>query len=118
MNSPSTNTPLQALTTLNDPVYVEAAQALAWRVLREGGATTETRAKYGFRLCLTRPPSERELGRLVALYEKAHERYRKDAKQAEQLAGAPPPGVDRAEAAAWTVVGNVLLNLDEMFAKM
>ncbi|MBI1917756.1 MAG: PSD1 domain-containing protein [Planctomycetes bacterium] len=114
---PSTNTPLQALTTLNDPVYVEAAQALARRVLREGGATTEARTKYGFRLCLTRPPSEREQGRLVALYEKAHERYRKDAKQAEQLAGAVPSGVDRAEAAAWTVVGNVLLNLDEMFAK-
>jgi len=118
---PSTNTPLQALTTLNDPVYVEAAQTLARRVLREGGTMTEAKAKYGFRLCLTRPPSERELARLVALYEKAHERYRKDSKQAEQLATQPlgplPSGVDRVELAAWTVVGNVLLNLDEMFSK-
>jgi hypothetical protein len=107
---------------MNDPVYVEAAQALARRVLREGGPTTESRARHAFRLCLTRPPSAKELKRLIALYEKTYERYRKDPKQAEQLATQPlggplPPGTDRVEAAAWTVVGNVLLNLDEMFAK-
>ena len=54
-----TNTPLQALVTLNDPVYVEAAQALARRLVREGGPTAESRARHGFRLCLTRPPTER-----------------------------------------------------------
>jgi hypothetical protein len=118
---PHTNTPLQALVTLNDPVYVEAAQALGRRMMREGGATVEAKARHGFRLCLSRPPSEKELRRLVALYEKALERFRKDPKQAGQLATKPlgplPKGADRAEAAAWTVVGNVLLNLDEMFAK-
>ena len=118
---PSTNTPLQAFVTLNDPVFVEAAQALGRRLVREGGATIEGRARHGFRLCLARPPSAKELSRLVALYHKAVERYRKDPKQAEQLATQPlgplPKGIDPVEAAAWTVVGNVLLNLDEMFSK-
>ena len=58
---PRTNTPLQALVTLNDPVYVEAAQALARRLVKEGGDTTESRARFAFRLCLIRPPSEVEL---------------------------------------------------------
>src|SRR5207248_318976 len=56
VNRPRTNTPLQALVTLNDQVYVEAAQALARRIVREGGATTESRVLFGFRACLTRPP--------------------------------------------------------------
>src|SRR5207302_3270260 len=56
VNRPRTNTPLQALVTLNDPVYVEAAQALARRMLREGGATVQDRARHGFRLCLARAP--------------------------------------------------------------
>jgi len=107
--------------TLNDPVYVEAAQALARRLVREGGKTVEERARHGFRLCLARPPSERELKRLVALYQAAVERYRAEPKKAEELATKPlgplPKGTDPVEMAAWTVVGNVLLNLDEMFAK-
>src|SRR5438270_10007871 len=59
-----TNTPLQALVTLNDPVYVEAAQALARRVVTHG-ATTAERIAYGFRLVLARPPSEKETQRLT-----------------------------------------------------
>src|SRR5262249_36844444 len=114
-------TPLQALVTLNDPVYVEAAQALGRRMLREGGPTAEARARHGFRLRLGRPPPEQGLRRVVAPYERAVERVRQDPERAEALAtkalGPLPKGTDRAEAAAWTVVGNVLLNLDEMFAK-
>ena len=68
-----TNTPLQALVTLNDPVYVEAAQALARRLVKEGGTATEARASYAFRLCLIRPPSEVELRKLVELYHKSRE---------------------------------------------
>jgi hypothetical protein len=118
---PRTNTPLQALVTLNDPVFVEAAQALARRILNEGGPTVESRARYAFRLCLTRPPRDVELQRLVDLYEKVRAKYVQKTEEARQMATEPlgplPPGADPAKVAAWTVVSNVLLNLDEMFAK-
>ena len=116
-----TNTPLQALVTLNDPVYVEAAQALARRMVGEGGASSQDRARYGFRLCLARPPHDEELSRLVRLYEKSLMRFSQNETEARRLAteplGAAPQGMDMAELAAWTVVGNVLLNLDETLMK-
>jgi mono/diheme cytochrome c family protein len=116
-----TNTPLQALVTMNDPVYVEACQALARRIVAEGGASPRDRALYGFRRCLARPPSEAELSRLVSLYEESKKRYGADPKRAMSMATEPlgpvPQGADTAELAAWTVVGNVLINLDEMFLK-
>jgi mono/diheme cytochrome c family protein len=118
---PRTNTPLQALVTLNDPVYVEAAQALARRIVKEGGTSVEARAQYGFRLCLARPPRESELKRLVELVQKVQKDYAADPKEAQQMATDPlgplPAGMNAPELAAWTVVSNVLLNLDEMFAK-
>ena len=55
LRRPRSNTPLQALVTLNDPVYVEAAQALARRILKDGGGDVEQRAKYGLELCQCRP---------------------------------------------------------------
>src|SRR5262249_38540870 len=115
-----TNTPLQALVTLNDPVYVEAAQALARRIAR-GGCSPSERAGYGFRLCLDRPPSDTELDRLVQLYERARAAYASDRERARAMAGESsgpiPKDTDVAELAAWTVVGNVLLNLDEMLMR-
>src|SRR6185503_1217058 len=62
-----TNTPLQALVTLNDPVFVEAAQGLAKRMLAHVGDAAE-KAAYGFRLCLARPPTDAERARLAVLY--------------------------------------------------
>ena len=116
-----TNTPLQALVTLNDPVYVEAAQALARRVLKDGGGSLESRARHAFRLCLIRPPSDQELRRLVELYQKARTDFAANPKEAVALAtdplGPAPAGMDTNDLAAWTVVSNVLLNLDEMLAK-
>jgi hypothetical protein len=116
----STNTPLQALVTLNDPVYVEAAQALARRMARAEGGERE-KARYGFRLVLTRAPGEEETGRLVRLYREARERLAGEPEKAARLASAPigplPAGAEAADLAAWTVVGNVLLNLDEAFLK-
>jgi hypothetical protein len=121
VSRPRTNTPLQALVTLNDPVYVEAAQALGRRMVKEGGATLESKLQFGFRLCLTRPANADEMKRLVALYTNAHADYAKNPKLATQMATEPigplPAGTQAAEMAAWSVVGNVLLNLDEMFAK-
>jgi hypothetical protein len=115
-----TNTPLQALVTLNDPVYVEAAQALA-RKMAAGGSTPEDKARLGFRLCLARSPSDVEIARLVRLYDSAREGLAKDRDKAMKLATEPlgpvPKDMDVVDLASWTVVGNVLLNLDEMLMK-
>ena len=112
-----TNTPLQALVTLNDPVYIEAAQALARRMEDSGGSVRD-KAQYGFRLCLARSPSGEELDRLVRLYESSLTTFTSDPKRADSLASSPlPSGANARELAAWTVVGNVLLNLDEMLMK-
>jgi Protein of unknown function (DUF1553)/Protein of unknown function (DUF1549)/Planctomycete cytochrome C/NedA-like, galactose-binding domain len=111
-----TNTPLQALVTLNDPVYVEAAQALARRIAK-GGKDQAEKIRHGFRLCLSRDPTDREIARIGDLYDDAHGRYVKEIDAARKMATEPlgpaPAGSDLAELAAWTVVGNVLLNLDE-----
>lgn len=116
-----TNTPLQALVTLNDPVYVEAAQSLSRKIVAEGGATTADRATYAFRLVLSRPPTAEELSRLVKLYENSLAKFEKQQGDAKRLAtepiGALPKDASAPELAAWTVVGNVLLNLDEALMK-
>ena len=115
------NTPLQAFVTLNDPVYVEAAQALARRIAKEGGGDAETRAKYGLELCQSRPPTVEQVKYVIELYNAELERYRADKPAAEQLATEPlgklPEGIESSEAAAWTVVSNVLLNLDAVLTK-
>lgn len=111
-----TNTPLQALVTLNDPVYVEAAQALARR-MDAAGAKPEDKLTAGFRLVLSRPPTEKEVSRLLALFDDAKADFAKDSAKAVSIATKPlgplPKGADAAELASWTVVANVLLNLDE-----
>jgi hypothetical protein len=121
LRRPRSNTPLQSLTILNDPVYVEAAQALARRAVSEGGATTESRAAHVFRRCLARAPETKELSRLTTLYQRELERYRQDTPAATEMAashlGAAPQGADISELAAWTIVSNVVLNLDEAITK-
>jgi hypothetical protein len=115
-----TNTPLQALVTLNDPAFVEAAQALARRTIAEGGSTLAQRAAYAFRCCLSRSPKEAEIARLVALFQSELAHFRQDANAAKNIIGNPSslsPQIEAAEAAAWTVVANVLLNLDETVTK-
>jgi len=116
-----TSTPLQAFVTLNDPVYVECAQALARRIMMEGGPTTDDRARFALRLCLCRPPEEQRVRRLVTLYDTELEHYQKDQKAAIELAtserGALPPGLWAGDAAAWTVCANVLLNMDGVLTK-
>jgi cytochrome c553 len=146
------NTPLQALVTLNDPVYVEAAQALGRRIFlgvqasrlpkdadgtpapqrRDAGETpapqgagkstfssSAEKIRYGWRLCLARPPCEAEVASVVRLHDQARDRFARQPEQARKMAGAAlPPGADPIEPAAWAVVGNVLLNLDEMFMRL
>ena len=112
-----TNTPLQALVTLNDPVFVEAAQALARRIVREGGTSVQERVRFAYRLVLSRVPNQTESARFTRLIEEALADFAADKERAVKMAsdplGAPPKEAAIAELAAWTVAGNVLLNLDE-----
>jgi hypothetical protein len=117
-----TNTPLQAFVTMNDPVFVECSQALARRIVRKGGADIEPRVRFGLRLCTGRPPTDQQVSALVELYAAELAEYRADSVAAMKLATQPlgslPAGAgSEAEFAAWTVVANVLLNLDTVLTK-
>ncbi|MBX3377329.1 MAG: DUF1553 domain-containing protein [Phycisphaeraceae bacterium] len=113
-----TNTPLQALTTLNDPVFIEAAAAFAARIITSAGPGVRERIEFAVKACLARSPDGAEQARLVALYEQMIEAYRRDTDSAialvEGVSPARASGLDPAELAAWTIVANVLLNLDEV----
>lgn len=116
------NTPLQALTLLNDPVFVEAARALARRVLDEAPADAEGRARLAFRLALTRQPSPEELAGLTRFQQRQLDRFRSGGANAGQVAGmtdaeGKKAGVDLPVLAAWTSVARALLNLDETITK-
>ncbi|NND96602.1 MAG: DUF1553 domain-containing protein [Pirellulaceae bacterium] len=115
-----TNTPLQALVTLNDPVYVEAAQALARRMIDASGSPAE-RVQFGIRNSLIRNATDREVSRLTQLADDAYKQFLTQSEKASQMATIPlgglPETADVAEYAAWTLVGNVILNLDEIFMK-
>jgi hypothetical protein len=116
------NTPLQALTLLNDAAFVEAAQALAERVLREmPDAPDPQRLRVAFRLCLSRHPTESELRTLTELLEAERAELRKPDKpeRAPESAPALPAAgdLDRAERSAWISVARVLLNLDEFLTR-
>jgi len=118
------NTPLQALVTLNDPVYVEAAQALA-RLLVGNVGSPEDRVRDGVRRVLARMPSEAETTHLVKLYETALAAFKSEPEQAAALITPPETlnehsnakPADVPELAAWTAVANVLLNLDEVLMR-
>jgi len=116
-----TNTPLQALLLMNDPQFVEAAQALARRAIREGGATPESRAAYMYRLCTTQIADDEVVRELVGAYQDHLADYQKDVEAAKQLVAAgdeePPNGEDAGPLAAWTMVANLVLNLDETLCK-
>ncbi len=118
------NTPLQALTTLNETLFMESAQALARRILAEGGTTDEQRLAYGFRLCTSRLPTDDEQSELLALIAKQRSRIAAGWISPWQLATGKeskpdslPPGANPADWAAYTVAARVLLNLDETITK-
>ena len=118
------NTPLASLASLNEPVFVEAAQALAVRVLREGGRADADRAAYAFRLCTGRVPKPAEVEQMLNLLAAQKQRIADGWLSAREVAtGDPakqphvPDGATPTEAAAWTIVSRVLLNLDETLTK-
>jgi hypothetical protein len=118
---PRSSTPLQALVLLNDPTYVEAARALAERIIKDGGNTLAERLGYAYRHALSRDIRPAEQKVLVALYEKHLGEYREDQKAAEKLVKTGerplPKEVDLAELAAWTSVARAILNLHETITR-
>ncbi len=114
------NTPLQALTTLNEVVFLECARSLALLVLQDGGSDDASRLSFAFRRCVSRDPNAAEQKMLLSLLHQQRTKFAQpDSKPWELAANDPaqppalPNGGTPADAAAWTVVARVLLNLDE-----
>jgi Protein of unknown function (DUF1553)/Protein of unknown function (DUF1549)/Planctomycete cytochrome C len=116
-----TNTPLQALSLLNEITYVEAARKLAERMLTEGGTSPGDRLTFGFRLATARHPSADELRLLIEGLSADLARLQQDRDAAAKLISfgdsKPTPNLDPVELAAFTLTANVLLNLDEVVTR-
>ena len=118
------NSPLQALVSLNEPIFVECAQNLARKALTDGGKNDSERLTYAFRCALARPPTNDEKQELLALLEKQRQRLAEGWVNASEVATGDakvpsdlPPGATPTQLAAYTVVSRVLLNLDETITK-
>ncbi len=115
------NTPLQALTLLNDPTFVEAARVFAARIIREGGKTPGEKIRWAWRAALSRNPSGREMAVVLRLQRTAEQQFSQDAKAAERLVSvglAPrPESISARDLAAWTTVARAILNLNETITR-
>jgi mono/diheme cytochrome c family protein len=115
------NTPLQALTTLNDTLFMEAAQGLALRIWREGGSDDRSKIIYAFRLCVGRKPDEFEMQKLMELLEDQKKYFEGRTAAAVYVTvmdlNRIPENIDLHKVAPWTVVARVLLNMDETITK-
>jgi hypothetical protein len=115
------NTPLQALTTLNEKTFVEAAQAMALRVMKEGGTNNTSRAAYAFELCTGRKPDPTETGKLLKFWKEQYDYFddRTSAAVSVSLGDAKklPENINLHKAAAWTMVSRAILNLDETITR-
>jgi len=118
---PRTNTPLQALALMNDRQYIDAARKLGERMMLEGGSTPEERLIFGFRWMTARPPSAKELAVLKTSFDKQLTVFKNDQPAAEKLLSYGDtkrnPNLDTVEYAAWTMMANLLINLDEAITK-
>ena len=116
-----TNTPLQALSGLNDPAFVDAARGLARRIVQDQPGDHAARAIHAFRLCVARPPEPDELQLLLAEFHRERDHFATEPRAGRQVVGDEwDPRLSAAELpdlAAWTVVAGVLLNLDETLTK-
>ena len=110
------NTPLQALNLLNDPVFYEAAQALAVRVVQEREEFPDRLSRM-FLLALSRPPEPIEKDRVATYFAKQREDLAASPDTAKELAPYVPPGAERPDVAAWTAVARGLMNLDEFVVR-
>ena len=118
---PVSNTPLAALTLMNDPTFVEAAKGFALRILNEAGATDQQRLAWAWQTALGREPSGKELNVARAFLVETRKRYQADAKAADKLLAVGilrlPVDIAKPETAAWTVLGQTLLNLSETITR-
>jgi hypothetical protein len=115
------NTPLQALTTLNEKTFVESAQAMALRILKEGGVDDRSRASYAFELCTSRKPNPKELTQLMNFWQEQFDYFENHSSAAVKVAvpnfDQMPEDVNVHKAAAWAMVSRAILNLDETLTK-
>ena len=121
MRRARTNTPLQALVLMNDTQFVEAARTLAERMMTQGGKTPSDRIAFAFRLATARRPRVDELQVFLSLYQAHLAEYQRDKAAALKLVSVgdskPSEALNVSELAAWTMVANVILNLDETVTK-
>jgi hypothetical protein len=111
-----TNTPLQALTTLNDSAYVDMARHFAYRMKKEAGNDVRQQVKTGFQLATNHPVDDKSLRALVKLYNMAFEQFKTDPDKTCEMLGGMSARTN-AETAALAVVANAILNLDEVVTK-
>ena len=121
VNRPNSNTPLQALVLLNDPIYVEAARVFAENILRHGGRNVQSRIEWAYERAVARPPRPEEIKVLSGLLEREQTRFKADAKSAAELVATGDAPVSKnlnpAELAAWTSVARAILNLHETITR-
>lgn len=117
----TSNTPMQALTLLNDPTYVEAARVFATRIVKEGGQTAEDRIKWAYRQTLSRLPQQNELQIMSDLFQKHKTDYTNNPDAAKRLVSvgqaSASKGIEPTEHAAWISVARVILNLHETITR-
>ncbi|TVQ05072.1 MAG: DUF1553 domain-containing protein [Balneolaceae bacterium] len=117
-----TSTPLQALHTLNDPIYIESSRLLAERMLREGGESLDEQIIFAFRAAVSRKPNRQELDILRELFEEEYQTYKDDPGLAEQLLKVGEFPADKqlspVDVAARTILTNAIFNLDETITKL
>ena len=119
---PRTNTPLQALVTMNDPQFLEASRHIAKRIMKDGGKTPLERVEYAYRLVTSRKPKSIVAQILVAAFNEELVNYKKDAEAAGKLLAVGTTKRDESlnasEHAAWTIVASMILNLDEVIPRL
>jgi hypothetical protein len=111
------NTPLQALNLLNDPVFLEMARGLANRVLSEVTGSFADRLRHSYVLALGRPPSVTEQGRMLTYYQEQSRILEQEAESVRALFPYESQNFDRKEGAAWVLLSRVILNLDEFLTR-
>jgi hypothetical protein len=112
-----TDTPLQALNLMNDPVFFDAAQGLAFRILRESTGAFRDRLNYAYDLTLGRPPSAHEAERMGKYFDDSLKHLNDSPETVVALFPNRLEGVPQVDAAAWTELSRVLLNLDEFITR-
>ncbi|MEQ6119418.1 DUF1553 domain-containing protein [Reichenbachiella sp. MALMAid0571] len=116
-----TNTPLQSLVLLNDPQFLEASRALAFRLKNEAGDSLKDKIETGFQLVLSRPPNEKETEIFEALYQEEYEEFKKDEMGVKDYLAvgdySDSESYDPIEMAALSVLSNTLFNMDEAYVK-